>query len=179
MPLNPALGRHSQAVTPTAEPRRRRDFGRVSLAPSGLNEARPIHLSRLDQLGYLIMIPTVGLCLWSPKWGVALSFTLYGALFLLASRNQRDAFFNCARVHGRQGLLGLQAVDVPLESIQDVVVEPVRMLPGMGTIIVKYGVKHLQFECVPDAESRAEQLRAAIRVVQPKGHNQGAAQQSI
>jgi len=135
--------------------------GRVSLGTSGWNEWRPIHLSRVDLLGYAMWPFVVVIMILRPEL-YPFSAVLVLALSLVVIRNQQKPFFNSTHVHARRGWLGLERVAVPLALVDDVVVEPVRAFPGMGTINIRYGLNYLEFQCVPEADEKAELLRKAV-----------------
>ncbi len=134
---------------------------RVSLGTSGWNQWRPIHLSRVDLLGLatwpLLIITIILRPELSPLCGAIVL-----VLSLLLIRNQKKPFFTSTHVHARRGWLGFKRVVVPLALIDDIVVEPVQLLPGMSTINIRYGLEHLEFQCVPGADEKVELLRRAV-----------------
>ena len=134
------------------------DGDRVSLSPSGWNYWRPFYMGHAWLAGALplpvILVGVVVQSMWLTVGGVVFS----GVAQLLAIRGQRDAFFTRTRVHRRRGLLGLTAEDVPIQAVDQVLVDPVKWLPHMGHLTVQAGQKHLQFECVPHAEARARRI---------------------
>jgi hypothetical protein len=73
------------------------------------------------------------------------------------------------------------AEDVPIHSVDQVLVDPVKWLPHMGHLTVQAGPKYMLFECVPHAEARARriiQLAQAARGRYASGSSEhGAAQQ--
>ena len=147
------------------------EVGHVSLATSAWNEWRPIHLSRGDLLGYAMWpVVIVGLIL-RPDLYMALGL-ITTALWLIVLRNQRKPYFTSTHLHSGRGWFGLTKLAIPLGRIDDVVVEPVQVLPGMGTINVRYGLEYLQFECVADAERKEELLREAVAIAVAKGRPQ-------
>jgi hypothetical protein len=91
------------------------------------------------------------------------------ALWLIVLRNQRKPYFTSTHLHSGRGWFGLTKLAIPLIRIDDVVVEPVQVLPGMGTINVRYGLEYLSFECVADAERKAALLRQAVARAVAKG----------
>ena len=87
-------------------------------------------------------------------------------------RNQRKPYFTTKHLHARGGWFGLKAVSLPLERIDEVVVEPVKAFPGMGTINVRSGAQSFEFECVPDADRRVDLLKRAVARVVSRGREQ-------
>jgi len=102
----------------------------------------------------IILVGAVLQSSWLMLGGIVIS----GVAQLLAIRGQRDAFFTHTRIHHRRGVLGLRAEDVPIHSVDQVLVDPVKWLPDMGHLTIQAGSKYLQFECVPDAEVRARRI---------------------
>ncbi len=152
--------------------RRSGEGGRVSLGTSSWNEWRPIHLSRADRVGVLIApVFLVGALTLPPAFPIAIA-VFGGVASLLILRNQRKPYFTSKHLYARGGWFGLNTVSVALERIDDVVVEPVKALPGMGTINVKSGSAYFEFECVPDADRRADLLRRAVARAASKGRSQ-------
>jgi hypothetical protein len=147
-----AQAKHSMTDHPESE--------RVSLKPSGLNYWRPFYMGKAWLAG-AIPAPVVllGAILHSP-WLFAGGCVLIGVAELLAIRGQRDAFFTATRIHRRRGLLGLSAEDVPIRTVDQVLVDLVKLLPGMGHLTVQVGPRYLHFECVPDAQSKARRILA-------------------
>jgi hypothetical protein len=128
------------------------------LSPSGWNYWRPFYTGHAWQAGALpLPIILLGVVLQS-TWLVVAGVVLSGVAQLLAIRGQRDAFFTRTRIHRRLGLLGLTAEDVPMQSVDQVLVDAVKLLPDMGLITVQAGSKSMQFECVPHAEARARRI---------------------
>jgi hypothetical protein len=80
-------------------------------------------------------------------------------------------------------LLGLTAEDLPIRTVDQVLVDRVKLLPEMGHLTIQAGQKYLQFECVPHAEARARrilQLAQAARERYASGASEhGAAQQGV
>ena len=147
------------------------EVDRVSLATSAWNEWRPIHLSRGDLLGYAMWPALVVALILRPDLYVAFGL-ITTALWLIVLRNQRKPYFTSTHLHSGRGWFGLTHLAIPLARIDDVVVEPVQVLPGMGTINVRYGLEYLSFECVADAERKADLLREAVAIAVAKGRSQ-------
>ncbi len=142
--------------------RRPAEGGRVSLGTSSWNEWRPIHLSRADRLGYLIAPLFLASALFlPPQFPIAIA-AFGGVMSLVIMRNQRKPYFTTKHLYARGGWFGLKAVSLPLERIDDVVFEPVKAFPGMGTINVRSGAQCFEFECVPEAERRVDLLKRAV-----------------
>ncbi len=160
LPLNPVLGRHS-GVCVTASAPHPGEFGRVSLGASLWNEWRPIHLSRADRLGYALAPVFLVAVFVLPSWLLPALGSVFSLLSLVLIRSQQKPYFTSKHLYARRGWLGLTRVAIPLETINDVVVEPVA-ISTMGTINVRYGTRYLELECVPDADRRADLLRKAI-----------------
>jgi hypothetical protein len=130
----------------------------VPLRPSSWNYWRPFHTGHAGLAGCVpLPIVLVGAAVRSPSL-MAGGIVLIGLAWLLAIRAQRDAFFTRTRIHRRRGLLGLTAEDVPIDTVDQVEVDPVEWLPDMGTLTVRSGDRHMQFECVPHAEARARMM---------------------
>jgi hypothetical protein len=130
----------------------------VPLRPSAWNYWRPFHTGHAGLAGCIpLPVVLVGAGLRSPSVMLG-GVLLIGLAWLLAIRAQRDAFFTRTRIHRRRGLLGVTAENVPIDAVDEVVVDPVEWLPDMGTLTVRAGARHMQFECVPHAESRARMM---------------------
>ena len=136
--------------------------GHVSLGTSAWNEWRPIHLSRADLLGYAVGPLIFCGFLFLPREFYPALGLVATLLSLVLIRNHQKPYFTSSHLHARRGWLGFTSVAIPLARIDDVVVEPVELLPGMGTINVKAGREYLEFQCVPEAERRADLLRRAV-----------------
>jgi hypothetical protein len=150
---------------------------RISLATSSWNHARPMNLDRVDLLGYAIW-PVLVVAALIDRALVAVCLVVYLVASLFVFMNQRQGFFTRTHVHAPRGWFQLRTEAIPIEQVDDVVVEPVSLLPGMGTINVRYGRRYLEFPCVPDCESKATRLRLwAEEAVQERRKNQGAVQQ--
>ena len=141
------------------------------MATSTWNEWRPIHLSRGDLLGYAMWPVVVVVLILRPDL-FAVCAVIMTALWLMVLRNQRKPYFTSTHLHTGRGWFGLTQLAIPLGRIDEVVVEPVKVLPGMGTINVRYGLEYLEFECVADAERKAELLREAVAKAVAKGRLQ-------
>lgn len=133
---------------------------RVSLGPSGWNYWRPFYMGKAWQAGCLPVPLVLVAVIVHSDWLLLSAFVLSGIAQLLAIRGQRDAFFTPTRVHCCRGLFGLAVEDVPIHQIHQVLVDPVTVLPEMGSITIQSGAKYLQFECVPDAEAKARRILA-------------------
>jgi hypothetical protein len=132
----------------------------VSLAPSGWNYWRPFYTGHAWLAGCLpLPIVVLGAVLHSSTLVVG-GVVLSGVAWLLAMRGQRDAFFTRDRIHRRRGLLGLTVEDVSIHAIDQVLVDPIKWLPGVGHLTVQAGTKYLYFECVPYAEVKARRILA-------------------
>jgi hypothetical protein len=135
-----------------------REGDRVPLRPSGWNYWRPFYMGHAWLAGCLpLPIVLLGAVLHSGEL-MAGGVVLSGLAQLLAIRSQRDAFFTPTRIHHRRGLLGLVSEDLPIRMVDQVLVDPVRWLPEMGHLTVQCGATYVQFECVPQAEARAQQI---------------------
>jgi hypothetical protein len=147
----------------------------VSLSPSGLNYWRPFYMGNAWLAG---AIPTplvlLGVILHS-TWLFAGGCILIGVAELLAIRGQRDAFFTTTRIHRRRGLLGLSTEDVPIRTVDQVLVDLVKLLPGMGHLTVQAGPRYLHFECVPYAEAKARRILALAHAARERYTNRASA----
>ena len=131
---------------------------RVALSPSGLNYWRPFYMGNVWLAGALpLPILILGAILQS-QWLMAGGVVLSGIAQLLAIRGQRDAFFTPTRIHHRRGLLKLVGEDLPIGTVDQVLVDSIKLLPDMGHLTVQCGTKYLMFECVPQAEAKARQI---------------------
>jgi len=146
----------------------------VPLRPSAWNYWRPFHTGHAGLAGCVpLPIVLVGAALRSSSL-MAGGIVLIGMAWLLAIHAQRDAFFTRTRVHRRRGLLGLTAEDVPIDTVDQVEVDPVEWLPDMGTLTVRAGSRRLQFECVPHAEARARMLLVLAQLARDRRARAGA-----
>ena len=146
----------------------------VPLRPSAWNYWRPFHTGHAGLAGCVpLPIVLVGAALRSSSL-MAGGIVLIGMAWLLAIHAQRDAFFTRSRVHRRRGLLGLTAEDVPIDTVDQVEVDPVEWLPDMGTLTVRAGVRQMQFECVPHAEARARMLLVLAQLARDRRARAGA-----
>jgi len=146
----------------------------VPLRPSAWNYWRPFHTGHAGLAGCVpLPIVLVGAALRSSSL-MAGGIVLIGMAWLLAIHAQRDAFFTRTRVHRRRGLLGLTAEDVPIDTVDQVEVDPVEWLPDMGTLTVRAGVGQMQFECVPHAEARARMLLVLAQLARDRRARAGA-----
>ena len=75
-------------------------------------------------------------------------------------RGTLDAFATTSIIHRRCGFLGLRSEDVPISAIDEVFVDPLSVLPRMGTLTVRCGPRFLTFEGVLDPEGAAARLLA-------------------
>jgi hypothetical protein len=141
---------------------------RVSLSPSGLNYLRPFYMGRA-WLAAGIPLPLILLgAILQSSWLLAGGVILSGVAQLLAIRGQRDAFFTVTRIHCGRGLLGLSSEDVPIRSVDQVLVDPMKLLPGMGHLTVQAGQRYLRFECVPNAEGKARRILALAQAARER-----------
>jgi hypothetical protein len=158
-------------VTPGVEAE---DGESVPLRPSAWNYWRPFHTGHAGLAGCVpLPIVLVGAALRSSSL-MAGGIVLVGVAWLLAIRAQRDAFFTRTRVHRRRGLLGLTAEDVPIDTVDQVEVDPVEWLPDMGTLTVRAGSRYMQFECVPHAEARARMMLVLAQLARDRRARAGA-----
>jgi hypothetical protein len=150
------------------------DSESVPLRPSGWNYWRPFHTGRAELAGCLpLPIVLVGATLQSSPLMLG-GTVLIGVAWLLAIRGQRDAFFTRTRIHRRRGLLGLTAEDVPIEAVDEVLVDPIDWLADKGNLIVRAGTKYMEFECVPHAEARARMILALAQAARDRRTMGGA-----
>lgn len=146
----------------------------VPLRPSAWNYWRPFHTGHAGLAGCVpLPIVLVGAALRSSSL-MAGGIVLIGLAWLLAIRAQRDAFFTRTRIHRRRGLLGLTPEDVPIDTVDEVQVDPVEWLPDMGTLTVRAGTRSLQFECVPHAEARARMMLVLAQLARDRSAGAGA-----
>ncbi len=134
------------------------DNERVSLAPSSWNYWRPFYTGHAWRAGCLLLPVILVGALVQSEWIMGAGIVFSGVAWLLAMRSQRNAFFTPTRIHWRRGLLGLTAQDVPIHAVDQVLVDPVRWVPGAGHLTVQAGSTYMQFECVPEAEARARTI---------------------
>ena len=131
---------------------------RVSLGPSGWNYWRPFYTGHAWRAGCLLFPMVLVGALLQSQWVMGAGIVLSGVAWLLAMRGQRDAFFTPTRIHWRRGVLGLTAQDVPIDAVDQVLVDPIKWLPDAGHLTVQAGSTYMQFECVPEAEARARSI---------------------
>jgi hypothetical protein len=108
----------------------------------------------------------------SPQYLYPMLGVVFAAMALVLIRNQRRPYFDATYLHARRGWLDLKAISVPLERIDDVVVEPFKAMPHIGTINVRFGRDYLEFESVPNAEWKADLLRKAVQRAFARGRTQ-------
>ena len=128
----------------------------ASLAPIR-SELRPDPVAAFAAISGISL---VAMFVAGSEWAAALCFGVLG--WSHAAREQRACFFTRTHLQGLTGLLRLRRVQVSLSAIDDVVVEPKPAPPGAGTINVRYGLQHLIFPWVPEAEEKADLLRIAV-----------------
>ena len=145
---------------------------RVSLGTSEWNGWRPIHLSRTDRLAYAMAPIALLAAFVSPQFLYPLLGVAFAAMTTVLIRNQQKPYFDATHLHARRGWLDLKDVPVPLETIDDVVVEPFKAMPDIGTINVRFGREYLECESVPNAEWKAGLLRKAVQRALAKGRTQ-------
>ncbi len=146
----------------------RSDGERVPLAPSGWNYLRPFYAGRAWLAGCL-PLPLVLLgALLQSSWLMVGGIVASGVAQLLAIRGQRDAFFTRSRIHRRRGLLGLTTESVSMHAVDQVLVDPVAWLPGMGHLTVQAGPNYMRCECVPNAEVRARRILELARAARER-----------
>jgi hypothetical protein len=134
------------------------DGDRIPLTPSGWNQWRPLHISKVGIAGCLALPVLLLALVLGSEWLFVAAFVLGGVAQLVAMRNQRDAYFTTTRIHHRPGLLGLTAEDVPIHTVAQVLVDNARWLSGTGDLTVQCGMKYLLFEGVPDADAKAQRI---------------------
>ena len=108
----------------------------------------------------------------SPQFLYPLLGVAFAAMTTVLIRNQQKPYFDTTHLHARRGWLDLKDISVPLERIDDVVVEPFKAVPDIGTINVRIGREYLEFESVPNAKWKADLLRKAIQRALAKGRTQ-------
>ena len=131
---------------------------RIPLTPSGWNQWRPLHISKVGVAGCLALPVLLLALVLGSEWLFVAAFVLGGVAQLVAMRSQRDAYFTTTRIHHRPGVLGLAAEDVPIHTVAQVLVDNANWLPGTGDLTVQCGMKYLLFECVPDADAKAQKI---------------------
>jgi hypothetical protein len=141
---------------------------RIPLSPSALNYWRPFYMGKAWLAGgILVPLILLGAILHS-AWLMAGGVVLSGVAQLLAIRGQRDAFFTLTRIHCRPGLLGISSEDLPIRAVDQVLVDPVKLLPNMGHLTIQAGHRYLRFECVPDAEAKAGRMLALAQAARER-----------
>ncbi len=131
---------------------------RVSLSPSGLNYWRPFYLGKVQLAGAITIPLAVFGAFLQSTWIVLVGALLVGVAELLAIRGERDAFFTASRIHRRPGLLGLSAEDSPIRTVDQVLVDRVRLFTSIGDLIVKAGQRYVRFDGVPNADAKASRI---------------------
>jgi hypothetical protein len=141
--------------------------GRVELGPSFLKYARPLYLGPLLAAA-LVALPVAILgVLTKSTLLVVLACGLGGMAAALSFRREHDAFATPEYIHRRRGLFGFRIEQLPIRHVELVFVDHQSwLLPGTGTITVKIGMRYLTFDCVPDAEQAAAQLRACAGIAE-------------
>ena len=142
-------------------------LSRVALSPSSWSYMAPFYMGRVRRAGWLGVPAIIVGAFTGTEWLLFMGVIASGVAMLLAIRNQRDAYATPSVIHCRSGFLGYRVEDIPVGELDEIFVDAVPFLPGIGTLTLKCGPRYFTLEGVPRAVSKQAALihfRDAARV---------------
>jgi hypothetical protein len=73
---------------------------------------------------------------------------------------QRSGYATPTEIFHRRGVFGFSTETVPIQSVDEIFLDPMGFPPDAGTVTITHGPRYMTFECVRDAEVVRDRILA-------------------